>query len=183
VHGSTLGIVGLGRIGKAVARRARGFGMRILYTGPTAKPAAERELGVMFRSLPDLLAEADHVVLLAPLTLDNHHLIGAAALAFMKPTAILVNAARGGLVDPAALFQALRDGGIAAAGLDVTEPEPIPPDDPLLGLPNCVILPHLGSASRRTRVAMARLAAANLLAGLRGEVLPAVANPEVYASS
>ena len=182
VHGATLGIVGLGRIGKAVARRARGFGMKILYHGRTRNVSAERDLGVSFAFLPDLLAEADHVVLQVPLTPETHHLINAAALALMKPTATLVNAARGGLIDPAALFAALRDGGIAAAGLDVTEPEPILPDDPLLGLPNCVILPHLGSASRRTRVAMAELAAANLSAGLRGEVLPAVANPEVYDS-
>jgi lactate dehydrogenase-like 2-hydroxyacid dehydrogenase len=182
VHGSTLGIIGLGRIGKAVARRARGFRMRILYTGPTRNLSAERDLEAAYRPLPELLAEADHVLVQAPLNADTYHLVDAAALGRMKPTATLVNAARGGLVDPVALYEALRDGTIAAAGLDVTEPEPIPPDDPLLTLPNCVIIPHLGSASRRTRAAMAERAADNLLAGLAGERLPAIANPKVYQS-
>jgi lactate dehydrogenase-like 2-hydroxyacid dehydrogenase len=183
VHGSTLGIVGLGRIGKAVARRARGFGMRVLYTGRTRNLSAERDLPAEYLPLPELLAAADHVVVQTPLTPETRHLIDAAALARMKPTATLVNAARGGLVDPAALYAALTDRVIAAAGLDVTEPEPIAPDDPLLSLPNCVILPHLGSASRRTREAMAALAVENLLAGLRGEPLPALANPQISAAA
>ena len=180
VHGAVLGIVGLGRIGRAVARRAAGFGMRVVYHNRTPDPEAEAELGVTYRELDDLLAEADHVVLLTPLTPATHHLMDAARLATMKPTATLVNAARGGLVDPAALYRALRDGTIAAAALDVTEPEPIPADDPLLTLDNCVVIPHLGSSSRATREAMADLAADNLLAALRGERMPAVANPAVY---
>ncbi len=180
VHGSTIGIVGLGRIGRAVARRAAGFGMRVIYHNRRPDPAAEEELGAGYRSLDDLLVEADHVVLLVPLTDETRHLVDADALARMKPTAVLVNAARGPIVDPAALYAALRSGGIAAAGLDVTDPEPIPADAPLLTLPNCVVIPHLGSASRRARVAMADLAEANLVAGLRGERMPACANPEVY---
>jgi phosphoglycerate dehydrogenase-like enzyme len=124
-----------------------------------------------------LLAESDHVVLTVPLTPETYHLIGRHALAAMKPTATLVNVSRGPVVDSAALAEALREGKIAAAALDVTEPEPIPADHPLVGLANCTILPHLGSASRATRIAMAELAVANLLAGLRGERLPACANP------
>jgi len=176
VHSSTIGIVGLGRIGTAVARRAAGFGMRILYHDRNRRPEAEARLGAAFRAtLPALLAESDHVVLTLPLTPETYHLIGATALAAMKPTATLVNAARGPLVDPDALARALRAGTIAAAALDVTEPEPLPPDHSLVGLPNCTILPHLGSASRSTRIAMADLAVANLLAGLAGDPLPAPA--------
>ena len=176
VHGSTLGIVGLGRIGEAVARRAAGFGMRVLYHNRS--PVAGAAAG--YRSLDDLLAESDHVVVLVPLTPETHHLIDADALARMKPTATLVNAARGPIVDPRALYEALRDGVIAAAALDVTDPEPIPGDDRLLTLPNCTVIPHLGSASRRTRIAMADLAAENLAAALRGERMPSCVNPEVY---
>ena len=176
VHSSTIGIVGLGRIGTAVARRAAGFGMRILYHSRTRRPDVEARLGAVFRpTLPALLAEADHVVLTLPLTSETYHLIGPAALAAMKPTATLVNAARGPVVDPDALADALRTGAIAAAALDVTEPEPLPADHPLVGLPNCTIIPHLGSASRATRIAMADLAVANLLAGLAGEPMPAPA--------
>ncbi len=178
VHGSTLGIVGLGRIGKAVARRAAGFGMRVLYHSRRPDPAA---VDAEYRDdLHALLADSDHVVVLVPLTDETHHLIDAHALAAMKRTATLVNAARGPIVDQEALHVALRDGIIAAAGLDVTDPEPMPSDDPLLDLPNCIVVPHVGSATRRARAAMADLAAANLLAGLRGERLPACANPEVY---
>ncbi len=180
VHGSTVGIVGLGRIGQAVARRAGGFGMRVLYHNRSRDHGAEAELGAEYRSFEDLLAESDHVVLLVPLTDDTRHLIDADALGRMKTTATLVNAARGPIVDPAALYAALRTGRIAAAGLDVTDPEPIPDEDPLLTLPNCVVIPHLGSATRRARIAMADLAERNLVAGLAGERLPACANPEVY---
>jgi lactate dehydrogenase-like 2-hydroxyacid dehydrogenase len=179
VHNTTLGIVGLGRIGAAVARRARGFGMRILYHNRRPDPAAEAELGAEYRTLDALLAEADHVVILVPLSDATRHLIGRREFAIMQPTATLVNAARGPIVDPMALYEALRDGAIAAAGLDVTDPEPIPLDDPLLTLPNCIVVPHLGSASRRTREAMAGLATDNLIAGLIGHPMRAV-NPEVY---
>jgi glyoxylate reductase len=183
VHSATIGIVGLGRIGKAVARRAAGFGMRILYHDHRRRPDEESRLGAAYRStLHALLAESDHVVLTVPLTPETHHLIGADALAAMKPTAVLVNASRGPVVDPEALADALRAGVIAAAALDVTEPEPLPADHPLVGLPNCTIIPHLGSASRATRIAMADLAVANLLAGLGRRPMPACANPEALAS-
>lgn len=179
LHHSTLGIVGMGRIGRAVARRARGFEMDVLYAGPRRKPEAEEETAARFVALAELLVAADHVVLTAPLTPETRHLIDGEALATMKDGAVLVNVGRGGLVDQEALVEAAR-GGRISAGLDVTEPEPLPPDHPLLALPNVVVIPHLGSASHRTRAAMARLAVENLVAGLAGERLPACANPEVY---
>jgi glyoxylate reductase len=180
LHHTTLGIVGMGRIGSAIARRARGFDVKILYSNRRPDPAAERELGAEYRALDDLLRESDHVVVMAPLNDGTYHLIDEAALRLMKPTATLVNGSRGGLVDPAALERALREGWIAGAALDVTEPEPIPLDHPLLKLDNCLIIPHLGSASVGTRIAMAELAAENLIAGLEGRRMPACANPEVY---
>jgi lactate dehydrogenase-like 2-hydroxyacid dehydrogenase len=180
VHSSTVGIVGLGRIGSAVARRVVGFGSSILYTGPTAKPAHEDGLGARRRDLPGLLRDADHVVLTAPLNPQTHHLIDQQALQLMKSTATLVNVARGPLVDTAALYEALRTGQIGAAGLDVTEPEPLPSDHPLLALPNCVVIPHLGSASLRTRTEMAEMAARNLVLGLEGKPMEACANPQVF---
>ncbi|HHC09053.1 MAG TPA: D-glycerate dehydrogenase [Actinobacteria bacterium] len=173
VYGTTLGIVGLGRIGTAVARRGRGFDMEIRYTARGPKPDVEAELAARYRELDELLAEADHVVVTAALTEETRGLIDAAALARMKPTATLVNVARGPLVDTEALVAALREGRIFGAGLDVTDPEPLPPDHPLLALPNCVVVPHVGSATRRTREAMAELAAENLVAGLEGRPLPA----------
>lgn len=154
--------------------------MRVLYFSRHRDPQAEADIGVLYRDLDDLLSESDHVVVATPLTPETAGLIGAGALGRMKPTATLVNISRGGTVDSDALAAALRSGEIAAAGLDVTDPEPIPADHPLVGLPNCFILPHLGSSSRRTREAMADLAADNLVAGLRGEHLRACANPGVY---
>ncbi|MDP8959743.1 MAG: D-glycerate dehydrogenase [Actinomycetota bacterium] len=180
VHAGTLGIIGLGRIGRAVARRGTGFGMRLLYHNRRPDPEAETAMGTSYRALEELLEQSDFVVVLCPLTAETYHLIDEGALRRMKPTAILVNGARGGIVDPKALERALREGWISAAALDVTEPEPIEPDDPLLALPNCIIIPHLGSASQATRVAMADMAVANLLAGLQGEQLPRCVNPEVY---
>lgn len=180
VHGSTLGIIGLGRIGRAIARRGMGFGMRVLYTARHRRPEPEAQVGVIYRELDDLLAESDHVVVATPLTTATTNLIDAGALARMKPSATLVNISRGGTVDSNALAEALQSGQIAAAGLDVTDPEPIPGNHPLVGLDNCFIVPHLGSSSRGTREAMADLAAANLLAGLAGDRLPACANPGVY---
>ena len=179
--GTTLGIVGMGRIGAAVARRAAGFSMRVTYNSRSAKPEVEGETGAVYRGLEELLAGADHVVITAAYTRETHHLIGARVLALMKSTATLVNVARGPLVDPGALYEALRSDGIGAAALDVTEPEPIPADHPLLGLPNCLVVPHLGSASRGTRLAMATRAVENLLAGLDGRPVPWCANPEVYS--
>jgi len=180
VWGATLGIVGLGRIGTAVARRARGFAMRILYHDPTRKPDLEAELGLEYAELDDLLAQADFVSLHCLLTPETHHLIGEEALRRMKPTAILVNTSRGPVVDADALVRALREGWIAAAALDVTDPEPLPPDHPLLALPNCIVVPHVASATVTARERMAVMAAQNLLAGLRGERLPYCANAAVY---
>ncbi len=171
LHGTTIGIVGLGRIGQAVARRAAGFGMKILYTARAERPPAA-VLGAEFRSLPGLLAESDHVILTVALTPDTHHLIDRRALAQMRPSATLVNVSRGAIIDQAALAEALGAGVIAAAALDVTDPEPIDPDDPLLRMERCIVIPHLGSASLGTRRAMAELAVANLLAGLAGRPLP-----------
>jgi lactate dehydrogenase-like 2-hydroxyacid dehydrogenase len=180
VWGATLGIVGLGRIGTAVARRARGFAMQILYHDVAHKPDLEAELGLEYVELDDLLARADFVSLHCPLIPETRHLIGEQALRRMKPTAILVNAARGPVVNTDALVRALREGWIARAALDVTDPEPIPADHPLVTLPNCIVVPHLGSATVTARNQMAAIAAENLLAGLRGERLPHCVNPEVY---
>jgi lactate dehydrogenase-like 2-hydroxyacid dehydrogenase len=181
VHGATLGIVGLGRIGQAVARRAIGFGMPVLYASRRrVDPAIEAGLNATWVPMDDLLARADIVTLHVDLNPSTRRLIDAAALARMKPTAILVNTTRGPVVDPAALYRALRDGTIRAAALDVTDPEPIPVDDPLLTLDNCLIVPHIGSATEATRGKMAAMAAGNLLAGVRGERLPNSVNPEVY---
>jgi glyoxylate reductase len=179
VWGATLGIVGMGRIGRAVARRARGFQMHVLYANRRRDEAAEAELGVEFRSFDDLLRESDFVSIHAPLTNETRRMFGAAEFRQMKRSAILINSSRGPIVDQAALAAALRSGEIAAAGLDVTDPEPIPLNDALLSLPNCVILPHIGSASVRTRNLMAETAAKNLLAALEGRRPPNPVNPEV----
>jgi glyoxylate reductase len=181
VHGATLGVVGFGRIGQAVARRAMGFGMTILYHDVhRADPAVEAEHGATFLPLEELLARSDFVSLHVNLTPETKGLIDAEKLGWMKPTAVLVNTSRGPVIDPRALEAALRAGTIGAAALDVTDPEPIPPDDPLLSLDNCLVVPHIASASRATRAKMAEMAAANLLAGIRGERLPTPVNPEVY---
>ena len=182
LHRSTLGIVGLGRIGRAVARRAAGFRMQVIYSNRSRDRSAEARLGVEFRSLDDLLAQSDHVVVLTSLHTGTKGLIDRNALAQMKPTATLVNASRGPVVDTDALVEALSGGTIAAAGLDVTDPEPISPDHPLVSLPNCFIVPHIGSATVRTRILMAERAVENLIAALGGERMPYCANPEVYGS-
>jgi glyoxylate reductase len=163
VHGATLGIIGFGRIGRAVAARAAGFEMRVLHAG------RDQPIG-------GLLEEADFVSLHAPLTPETHHMIDARALAAMRPTAILINTARGGLVDQVALAEALEQGSIAGAALDVTAPEPLPPDDRLLRAPNLIITPHIGSATQAARERMAELAIDNLLAGLEGRPMPHQAN-------
>lgn len=168
LHGATLGVVGLGAIGRAVARRALAFGMRVLGVS-----RSRREMpGVTPASLDESLAESDFVSLHVPLGPETRQLLGRAELARMKPGAILVNTARGGLVDEAALVEALRSGQLSSAGLDVFAEEPLPPSSPLLGLPNVVLLPHIGSASIATRARMADLAVENLLAGLEGRPLP-----------
>lgn len=178
---ATLGIVGLGRIGLEVARRARAFRMRILYYNRNRRPEVEAELGATYVDLPTLLAESDFVTLHLPGNAETRHLIAAAELARMKPTAFLINAARGVVVDQDALVAALIEHRIAGAGLDVYSPEPIPPGHPLLALDNCVLLPHIASATIRTRQRMSELAARNLIAVLTGEPPPACVNPNVLS--
>jgi gluconate 2-dehydrogenase len=180
IHGSTLGIVGMGRIGQAIARRAvHGFGMKLAYHNRSRLPAeAEADLRARWLPKDELLQVADHVLLVVPYSPATHHLIGAAELAQMKPTATLVNVARGGVVDDAALAQALRERRIFAAGLDVFEGEPeVHPD--LLTLPNVVLTPHIASASLPTRMGMAQLAAENLIAAFTGLQPPTALNPQV----
>lgn len=176
--GATLGIIGYGRIGQALAKRARGFDMRILYYDP-APVAAEG--GAQAVELDTLLAEADFISVHTTLNPQTYHLINERAFNLMKPGAVLVNTARGGVVDPQALYEALVNHKIAAAALDVTEPEPIPMDSPLLTLENLAIAPHIASASWHTRERMSEMAAENLLAGVAGERLPNCVNPRVYA--
>lgn len=179
--GATLGLVGLGRIGRAVARRAQAFDMRVIYWNRTRlAPAEETQLGLTYRERDALLAESDIVSLHVAYTPDTHHLIDAAALARMKPTAVLVNTARGAVVDEPALVDALRTRRIAAAGLDVYEREPeLAPG--LRELTNCVLLPHLGSATVGTRTRMGMMVVDNLLATCRGERPPNCVNPEIYS--
>ncbi len=178
VSGATIGIVGLGRIGKEVAKRARGFGMRILAYDPHEDAAFAEEYGVAYVPLDKLLAESDFVTLHVALTEETEHLIGADQFRRMKPTAILVNASRGPVVVTDALVEALQSGEILAAALDVTDPEPLPADHPLVNMPNCIVVPHTASATVQTRDRMADLAARNLLAGLRGERPPASVNAD-----
>ncbi|MCM8750376.1 D-glycerate dehydrogenase [Thermomicrobiaceae bacterium CFH 74404] len=178
VHGATLGVVGMGRIGQAVARRARGFNMKILYSDQQRRPEIEEDLGARFASLDQLLRESDIVTLHVPLTRETRKLIGAEQLRSMKRSAILINTARGGVVDTEALADALESGTIWAAGLDVTDPEPLPADHRLLRLPNVLVTPHIASASEATRAQMSRLAAENLIAALRGEEPPRSLNWE-----
>ncbi|MCO5226166.1 MAG: D-glycerate dehydrogenase [Thermomicrobiales bacterium] len=181
VVGQTIGIVGYGRIGQCVAAMARGFDMKVLAwdRSPETKP----QDGVEFVDFDTLLAESDFVSIHCPYTADTHHLINDAALAKMKSTAILVNTARGGVIDQDALISALGNGTIWAAGLDVTTPEPLAPDHPLVTMRNCVVLPHIGSATITARDAMSMLAARNLIAVLRGEIPPHIVNPSVLDRS
>jgi gluconate 2-dehydrogenase len=183
VHGATLGVLGMGRIGQAIARRgALGFGMPVIYHNRSRLDAAvEARLGARYVDKAQLLREADHLVLVLPYSPAVHHTIGATELALMKPTATLTNIARGGIVDDAALVQALRERRIAAAGLDVFEGEPaVHPE--LLQLPNVVLTPHIASASLPTRLAMAQLAADNLIAALGGTIPPTALNPQVLGA-
>ena len=179
VHHATLGIIGLGRIGIEVAKRAQGFDMRVLYTSRGRKPEAEVRFGCSRVDLPTLLRESDFVVVLVPLSPETRHLISTPQFQLMKRTAFLINAARGPIVDQRALYEALRDGVIAGAALDVTDPEPIPRDDPLLTLENCLIVPHVGSASIATRIRMATLAAENIAEFLSGRRPPTPVNAEL----
>lgn len=179
VYGATLGLVGLGRIGAAMAKRASGFDMRVLYHDPSRRPDLEQKLGIEYADLDTLVRQADFVSIHTPLTPATKHLVNADFLRKMKPTALLINTSRGPVVDQAALYAALRDGVLGGAALDVTDPEPMALNDPLLTLANCIIAPHIASASIVTRTKMATMAAANLLAGLRGEALPTPVNPGV----
>lgn len=172
VHSSTLGIIGLGRIGLQVAKRAVGFDMTVQYYNRRPRPEVEEIYALRYATLDHLLATSDYVMLCCPLTTETRHIINAETLKKMKPTATLINLARGGVVDTQALYEALRDHKIAAAGLDVTEPEPLPREHPLLKLDNVVIAPHLGSATIETRRRMAEMSIENLRAGLAGQSLP-----------
>jgi len=172
IHGSTLGIIGMGRIGEQVARRARAFDMTVLYHNRRRRPAAEEAFGARYVSQDELLATSDYVVLTVPLTPQTQRLIGRTELARMKPTGILINISRGAVVDTAALTEALAARTIYAAAVDVTDPEPLPRDHPLVRLDNVTITPHLGSATEQTRRRMAEISVENLLAGLSGQPLP-----------
>ena len=175
---ATLGIIGFGRIGQAVAKRTQGFDLRVIYYDPTA----ESKFGASSVDLETLLRESDFISLHVPLTTATRHLVNSEFLSKMKSNAILVNTSRGGVVDQSALYNALKSKQILAAALDVTDPEPLPSTHPLLELDNCLIVPHLGSASKHTRDIMSYLAAQNLIAGLKGERLPNCVNSEVYKS-
>lgn len=175
--GKTLGLVGFGRIGRAVAKRAMGFDLRVIFYDPTAEPEFNASRA---DSLDELLHASDFVSIHTPLNDATRHMVNADFLAKMKRNAVLVNTSRGSVVDQSALYDALKSKQIFAAALDVTDPEPLPLDSPLLTLENCLIVPHIGSASEKTRDDMSRLAALNLIAGLKGERLPHCVNPEVY---
>lgn len=179
VNGATLGIIGMGRIGQAVARRAKSFHMDILYQSLFPNVEAERNLGMKYTELPELLKNSDFVCVLVPYSKETANLIGEQELALMKKTAILINTSRGGIVNEAALYDALANQTIWAAGLDVFDKEPVPPDHPLLTLPNLTTLPHIGSASIKTRIEMARLAATNLCQGLAEHIPQNLVNADV----
>ena len=183
IHHATLGLIGLGRIGAEMARRGQGFSMRMIYNDVVRREDLEEELGLEYADFDTVLKESDFVSLHVPYMPATHHLISTEQLAMMKQSAILINSARGAIVDPQALYTALKSGEIWAAGLDVTEPEPIPMDDPLLTLDNCLIAPHIASASFNTRSDMSELAANNILAALSGNRPPTILNPEVLEAS
>jgi len=178
VHGASLGIVGLGRIGQAVARRAVGFDMEVLYFNRTPRPEAERQLGVTRAGLDELLGRSDFISLHLPLSASTQGFIGERELGLMKPEAILVNTSRGALIDEDALCRALRENRLFCAGLDVYREEPLPKDSPLLALENAVLLPHVGSATLRTRRLMAQMATTCLKAAMTGGDCPNLVNPE-----
>lgn len=183
IHHATLGLIGLGRIGTEMARRGQGFSMRVLYNDVVRREDLEQELGLEYAEFDTVLEESDFVSLHVPYLPATHHLISTEQLAKMKQSAVLINTARGPIVDPQALYTALKSGEIWAAGLDVTDPEPIPMDDPLLTLDNCLIAPHIASASFNTRSDMSELAANNILAAIAGDRPPTILNPEVIENS
>ncbi len=179
VHGKTLGIIGLGRIGSTVAKRAKGFDMDLIYYDINRREEMEEKLGIVFKSLDDVLHESDFVTIHVPLTKQTHHLIGRHELSMMKRTAYLINTSRGPVIDEKALYEALKERVIAGAAMDVFEQEPIDPKSPLLGLDNIVVTPHIASASVETRTKMAVVAAENLVSVLQGKEPPNLVNPEV----
>ena len=178
VHHATLGLIGLGRIGVEMAKRARGFDMHVLYYDVIRHEDFEQQHGLTYAPLEDVLAQADFVSVHTPLTPETHHLMNGERFALMKPNAILINTSRGPVVESDALLEALQSGRIAGAALDVTEPEPLPADSPLVQQENCLVVPHIASASRVTRGKMSDIAARNLIAGLKGEPLPNGLNNE-----
>ena len=180
VHHATLGIVGLGRIGREVAKRAAGFSMTILYHDLKRDPHAEQEFGARYVDKAALLRQSDFVSLHLPLSAETHHFIGQNELKLMKPSSMLINSARGQIVDQAALLSALKNGQIAGAGLDVTDPEPMRSNNPMLALPQVTVLPHIGSATRNTRTKMAQRAAQNLINALNGRPMISCVNPESF---
>ncbi|WP_048602367.1 2-hydroxyacid dehydrogenase [Rubeoparvulum massiliense] len=180
VYGRTIGIIGMGRIGEAVARRARGFQMPILYHNRKRRVELEHELGAMYVGLEELLSRSDYVVLLAPATKETYHLMGRDQFKLMKKSAIFINVSRGQNVDEMALYEALAQHEIWAAGLDVYQEEPLPADHPFRQLPNLLMLPHIGSAEIDTREAMVKITVENICRGLVGEPLLYTANPQVY---
>lgn len=182
VHHATLGLVGLGRIGMEMAKRAKGFDMRVLYYDVYRREDVEREMGVTYAALDEVLAQADFVSVHTPLTPETRHLMNRERFAAMKPSAVLINTSRGPVVETEALVEALRSGQIAYAALDVTDPEPLPADNPLVSLPNCIVVPHIASASGATRGKMAEIAARNLIAGLNGEPLPSGLNNDALGA-
>ncbi|HEX8996239.1 MAG TPA: D-glycerate dehydrogenase [Ktedonobacterales bacterium] len=182
IHHATLGLVGLGRIGLEMAKRAAGFDMRVLYYDVYRREDVEREMGIIYAPLDDMLAQADFVSVHTPLTPETRHLMNRERFAAMKPSGVLINTSRGPVVETEALVEALRSGQIAYAALDVTEPEPLPADHPLVSLPNCLVMPHIASASRPTRGKMAEIAARNLIAGLKGEPLPTGLNNDALGA-
>lgn len=180
IHHATLGIIGLGRIGEALAKRAKGFEMNVLYHNRNRKPEIEEQIGLQYASLENLLKESDFVCILAPYTNETKNMIRKEHFHLMKPTSILINTARGGIVNETDLYDSLIEGEIWAAGLDVFEQEPVPLDHPLLTLPNVVTLPHIGSASINTRLKMAEVAMSNLMSALDGEKPKYIVNAELF---
>jgi len=178
VHHTTLGIVGLGRIGREVARRATGFNMKILYHNRKRDEQTEKEFGAVYAARDEILSRSDILSLHLPLSAETKHFIGAKELMMMKPSALLINTSRGQIVDQAALYDAIKNGAIAGAGLDVTDPEPMRGDDPLLKLPQVTVLPHIGSATDTTRIKMAEMASRNLIRALNGQPMLSCINPE-----
>ncbi len=182
VHHATLGLIGLGRIGIEMAKRARGFDMRVVYTDMYRREDLEASMGLEYASFDDVLRSADFISVHTPLTAETRHLLSKDAFSKMKKTAIVINTARGPIIDTEALTEALQNGVIGGAALDVIDPEPLRADHPLVNMPNCIVVPHIASASETTRTHMAEIAAYNLLAGLRGEKLPNGLNPEAVGT-